>query len=503
MKKKILYNIIASFTLEIVTVICAFILPRMIISGFGSEYNGIVSSVTQFLSVVTLLRSGVGGVTRAALYKPLVENDMSKVSAIVKATEYFMRKIAYIFVAFLLVFASVYPLLVSDQFGWFYTFTLVMILGISTISQYYFGITYQFLLSADQKSYIYYVLQTVATILNTLFSVILINAGVEFRLMKLTSALVFAAIPIALYWYVHQNYAILKSVPRDDTCIKQRWDAFVHQIASFIHANTDLMLLTMFSDLYQVSVYSVYYMVIYGVKKFVTVFTSGIESTIGKMLATKNAQLTSFVSMYECGMNIISAVVFGCTALLVVPFMKVYMMNITDADYIQPALGCWLVLGAFFSCIRLPYQNIVESAGHFKETRGGAIIEAVINIVLSIALIKSLGSVGVAIGTAAAMAFRTIQYAMYSYKHILKISYLRLIKRLAITVVNILIIIIPYILFGIEHVLMNGVTDYFSWFVEALITFVIIAFASVLVNMLAYRKEFKNIIYFVANRKNQ
>jgi hypothetical protein len=212
MKKKILNNILASLLLEIVTVICAFILPRMIISNFGSEYNGIVASVTQFLSVVTLLRGGVGGVTRAALYKPLVENDVNKISAILKSTERFMRKIVYIFIAFLLLMAVGYPLLVAKEFDWFYTFSLVLILGITTISQYYFGITYQFLFSADQKSYIYSILLTIATILNTVFSILLINAGVEFRLMKLISALIFAAIPIILYWYVHCHYTILKDV---------------------------------------------------------------------------------------------------------------------------------------------------------------------------------------------------------------------------------------------------------------------------------------------------
>lgn len=501
MKKKISYNIITSLTLEIVSVICAFILPRMIISGFGSEYNGIVTSVTQFLSVITLLRSGVGGVTRAALYKPLIENDIYKISAIVKSTERFMRKISYIFVGFLFVFATAYPLLVSKEFDWFYTFTLVLILGISTVSQYYFGITYQFLLSADQKSYIYNILQTIATILNTVLSVLLINSGMEFRVVKLVSAIVFATIPIVLYWYVHKNYTILKDVSADDTCIKQRWDAFVHQIAAFIHTNTDLVLLTIFSDLYQVSVYSIYYMVVNGVRKFVTVFTSGIEAAIGKMIATKDKQLQSFIDMYEWGINIISTISFVCTALLIVPFMKVYTMGVTDANYICPFLGYWLILGSFFACVRLPYQNVVESAGHFKQTRNGAIAEAAINLGFSVILIKPLGAVGVAMGTVFAMAFRTVQYAIYSYKHILKRPFSVLLKRFITTLVNIALIIVPYYIFRIDDILKNYTTDYFTWVLEAVIVFVIITIVSLLLNIIVYRKEFINIIRLLTKSK--
>lgn len=502
MKKKIIYNISASLILEIVTVVCAFILPRMILSGFGSEYNGIVSSVSQFLSIVTLLRGGVGGVTRAALYRPLVENDINKISAIINATERFMRRIAYIFVVFLLIFAAGYPLLVAEEFDWFYTFTLVLILGISTIAQYYFGITYQFLLSADQKSYIYSVMQTVATILNTVFSVMLINAGVEFRLMKLISALVFAAIPLALYWYVHKHYTIIRTIPADDSCIKQRWDAFVHQVAAFIHSNTDLMLLTVFSNLYQVSVYSIYNMVVTGVKKFVTVFTSGMESVIGKMIANDdNEQLNSFVEMYEWIINVISVVAFGCTAVLLVPFVKVYTLNITDAEYIQPALGYWLVAAAFISCIRLPYQNVVESAGHFKETRNGAVVEALINVVTSIVLVGFFGAVGVAAGTTFAMAFRTVQYAAYSSRKILKRSCVAILKRAVTTGVNIILFMVPYFLFELDVTMLRCTSGFFSWILLALVAFIVIVCISILLNAIVYRSVFRSVLRFWGSRK--
>ena len=503
MKKKIFYNITSSLMMEVVSVICAFILPRMIISDFGSEYNGMVSSITQFLSVVTLLRSGVGGVTKAALYKPLAENDTYKLSIIVKSTERFMRRIVFIFIAFLLIFASLYPLLVSNEFGWLFTFSLVLILGISTVSQYYFGITYQFLLSADQRSYVYNILQTVATILNVIFSVILINMGVEFRLMKLISAIVFAAIPIALYLYTHKKYTIIKDVPRDDTCINQRWDAFAHQIAAFVHSNTDLMVLTVFSNLYQVSVYNIYYMVVSGVRKFVTVFTSGIEAVIGKMIATsKSKQLNSFVSTYELGINVISIISFTCTALLIVPFMQVYTAGVTDVDYIQPMLGYFLVLGSFLACVRLPYQSMVESAGHFKETRNGAILEAVINVTLSLILVNIWGAVGVAIGTVFAMAFRTIQYAIYSYRKILRKSPWLLLKRFGISIINILIIIVPYFVFGVDEILKNNTVGYLSWILEAFVLFVIVTLISFIINVVFYRKEFINIIRFLVKRKN-
>ena len=75
--KKALMNTVALLIYQIVAAICGLILPRLILSSFGSNYNGIVSSINQFINCVVLLRSGVGAVTRFALYKPLSEKNFS------------------------------------------------------------------------------------------------------------------------------------------------------------------------------------------------------------------------------------------------------------------------------------------------------------------------------------------------------------------------------------------------------------------------------------------
>ena len=62
---------------------------------------------------------------------------------------------------------------------------------------------------------------------------------------------------------------------------------------------------------------------------------------------------------------------------------------------------------------------MVAAAGHYKETKSGAIGEVAINLALSLLLVKPLGLVGVALGTFAAMSFRTIHTVWYLSKHIL------------------------------------------------------------------------------------
>ena len=136
--KKAFANIITSLTLQLITAICGFIVPRYILMAFGSNVNGLTASITQFLGYIALIEGGIGGVTRAALYKPLAKNNVAELSEKIKATEIFFKKLAYIFIIYMLILSATYPMIVKNDFEWLYTASLVIILGVSTFVQYYF-----------------------------------------------------------------------------------------------------------------------------------------------------------------------------------------------------------------------------------------------------------------------------------------------------------------------------------------------------------------------------
>lgn len=497
---KLQINIASSIAVQVVSIVCAFILPRLILVSFGSSYNGIINSVNQFLSCVTLLRAGIGGVTRAALYKPLAQGDNNKISAIIRATEIFMRKIAMIFVLFLLIFACTYPIFVKEEFSWLFTFSLVVVLGISTVSQYFFGITYQMLLQADQKLYVYNFVQIIGTIANTIASVILINAGYEIRIVKLASAIVFGITPLFLFYYVKYNYNLVKHITPDNSTIKQRWDAFAHQVAAFVTTNTDIMVLTIFSSLYQVSVYSVYNLVISGVKQLVTTCSSAIEAMLGNTIAESDLQkLNSRIETYEWVLNVVSCIALLCSAMLIVPFVMIYTNGVIDTNYEQPIFAYFLCFATFISCVRLPYQNLVEASGHFYQTRNGAIEEAIINVMVSIIFVKNYGCVGVVIGTIVALTIRTIQYANYASKYILKRKLMAYIKRFTVSLISIFVSMVIYVVFELNKIVMQADT-YLKWVLHASYIFIIVSVIVILINTIFYKEETKRYISIVLKR---
>lgn len=63
MRKDLLVkNTVASLLFQATTIVCGFVLPRVFLQHFGSEINGLVNSISQFLSVVAFLEFGVGAV---------------------------------------------------------------------------------------------------------------------------------------------------------------------------------------------------------------------------------------------------------------------------------------------------------------------------------------------------------------------------------------------------------------------------------------------------------
>ena len=266
--QKAIVNTLAGFLNEFVILICGLILPRLILLTFGSAYNGITASISQFLSCIALMKSGIGGVTRAALYKPLAEHNTEQISAIIMQTERFMRRVALIFLGFVAVMACVYPLCISRDFPWLFSASLIVIVAFSTFLQYFFGLTYHMLLNADQRQCVGAIVSMGTTILNTLVAVILIRLGGSIHVVKLGSALVFSLNPIIISAYAKRKYRIDRKVKLQVDHIKQRWDALGHEVANFINNNTDIMVLTVLAGLKEVSVYTVYIAVITGMESY-------------------------------------------------------------------------------------------------------------------------------------------------------------------------------------------------------------------------------------------
>lgn len=489
-------NVLASLLLQIVTIINGFIVPRIILSYFGSEVNGLVASLSQFLNYITLLEGGISGVIMASLYKPLAQKDEKKVSGILKATNGFFRKIAMIFIVYSLVLAAAYPIIVKTSFSWLYIFSLTLILATSLFSQYFFALTFRLLLIADRRGAIVSFSQIGFVLLNLLLVLISMKVYPSIHLLKFMSLIAYITQPIIYSVYVNKHYHIDKQISEDKESIKQRWDGFGQNIAYFIHTNTDMVVLTIFISLSEVSVYAVYFMVINSIKNLVMSISSAIAPSLGNALASENPDLKQKnFDMYEYVMGIITVFMFLTASFLIVPFILLYTKGVQDVNYYRPLFAILLLLAEAIYCYRDPYIAVAYASGHFKQTAKYAYIEAGINIMLSVILVNIIGIEGVAIGTLVSMLYRAIAHIIYLKKNIIKRPIFKSIKTMTPFLVTIFICCIIVHLF--IPATLNSLVE---WFIVAVITAFIVGCSLMLCCVIFSRNMFFSFIKKIVNR---
>lgn len=495
--KRLAWNTISSLILQITTVVCGFVLPRLILNCYGSEVNGLISSITQFLSLISFLDCGVGIVVQSALYKPLADNDISQINLIVSSANNFFTKLAYILVVYVFVLVVVLPYLIDTSFSKEYITSLILILSVNSFVQYYLSVVDSVILAANQKAYISNILQCMTLILNTLLSVILILNQYSIHFVRFSTMLVYLLKPIITHMYVQKKYAINRKAKYTEEPITQKWNGTAQHVAAIVLDNTDIVILTFFSTINTVSVYSVYNLVVTGIRQIILTVGNGFHSYWGSLFAEKRYEkiATSF-DYIEWFFHTIVVLFFGVTGILIIPFIGIYTSGIKDVNYYQPLFAVLMVLAQAIRCIRQPYNTLIQAIGHYKQTQICYVIAAIINIVVSIIAVRPWGLVGVALGTVVAMLYQLVWMMCYDSKIILFRDIKVAVKQIVVDVILVIICVWICILFDF-----NAVTDYKEWIFLAVQIVCIWGTVSIIVNFIFYRKYLMVLIHKIKGRK--
>ena len=473
---------------EFVMLICDFILPRQILLSYGSDVNGLVTSITQFLGFIALTEMGVGAVVKSALYKPLATGDEAETSRILKSAGIFFHKIGRILVLYVALLCVIFPFISESVFDYAFIIPLIIAVSISSIAQYYFGIVNQLLLTADQRSYVYLLLNSVSMVVNTAASVFLMRAGVGIQTVKFAAAIVLLIKPIGMAVYVNRHYVIDRAIELHNEPIKQKWNGIAQHIAAFVLSHTDVIVLTTFSTFKNVSIYNTYYIVVAGMRRLLTTAMTGVDALFGNLYAKNDPALQS--------RNWKEFRTFGhrpntseeCYLALLLTVNDMIKISRTFQIVLAIILMALLVAAYGAYCIRLPYNTMVLAAGHYKETQTSAIIEAVLNVVISIILVRKYGLYGVAVGTLIAMLYRSCYLALYLSKAIMYRPFTNYLKHILVDAIVIVLVVFS------TRWMLAAVNGYLEWIILAIKVFIVAAVEVVIINGVIYNTEFRDTI---------
>lgn len=407
-------NLVYGFLAQAITIGMGIIIPRLVLVNLGSESNGLLSSVNNILTYMSLLEAGVGTATLQALYQPVAKNDKNAINRIMAATDYFYKRTGTIYFIIVAIISVGYTVLIKTSLPKAYVFLVVILSGLSGVLSYFFQGKFKILLAAEGKGYIATNITTITTVGVSLGKSIILIAGGNvvivqaiYFLFNLIQMLFFA-----VYFYKYYKWLDLKVMPNFEA-ISQKNAVLIHQITELIFNNTDVIILTVFTSLSTVSVYSMYAM-IFGMVKSVTVtLADSFLYALGQAYDDKEKFLRMH-NVYEVYNMAFTFAVFCIASILILPFMELYTKGVNDISYVDKNVALLFVMFYLLANGRKSSQVVINIAQHFEKTKWRAVAEATINLLVSIVLTYKIGIYGVLLGTIAALLYRTNDVIIYA-----------------------------------------------------------------------------------------
>ncbi len=430
--KNSIKNTSVSFITNLLTIVIGLIAQAIFIKILGSEYLGINGLFSNIISMLGIVELGVGSAIIYHLYKPIAEENIKKVKALMN----FYKKCYTIIALIILIIGLMitpYLNLFIEEVTIDINISLVYILFIIEIVCSYLLSYKRSIINANQKNYLVNFIHIgYLVILNILEIIILVLTknyylylGIKIG-MRILENVGITILANKLYPYLKNNNEKLDENTKKDIFQKVK-ALFFHKVGGFIVLGTDNIIISKFIGIIEVGLYSNYYMIIDAVEKLFGQVIRVITPSVGNMLVKESAEKSFEIFKRVRFLNFWIATFSGISLLVVMnSFITVW---IGSKYLLATCVLIVLVLNYYAKSMRSCHMIFKEAAGIYYEDRYIPLLESVLNIVASLILLKYFGLAGIFMGTIiSSLALYCISYPKYVYKKLFNRSYLNYTK---------------------------------------------------------------------------
>ncbi len=423
-ENKFIKNIVFSFGGQIVVMVLGIIIPRIMITSYGSDVNGIVSTVTQIFSYMALLEAGISQAARNALYKHIANKDKDGISYVVSLSRRYFRRVTIVYGIGVMLLSSITPVILKSNVDKMTIFFIVFWEGLSGVISFYFIETDIALLTADGRGYINNGINVVNKTISYVVKIVMAYFGMNIALLQFVYFFITIIKVVYYRGYVNKEYPWLRYDTAQKTAkLPDRNAYIVTEIAWTIFSSTDMIVLSTFVSTQLASVYSIYNLVFANINNLLSTVFYGINYLLGQ---TYHENIERYEKIHDTFNSLFfgSMTVLMCiTYILIIPFIKLYTNGVTDVDYINQELPLLFCLVQLFSWSRYVTGALSSIAGYAKRVSYISLIEAITNITLSVVLVHKYSIVGVLIATVVALPLKVLYLTWLSDKKILNRSF--------------------------------------------------------------------------------
>lgn len=400
--KNSLLNISAGLGNQIIITLLSFVSRTVFIYSLGAEYLGLNGLLTNVLGMLTLVEAGFGASIMYSLYKPVADNDQKKISALMDFYKRVYFIIACVVLSLGLLLLPFLGIIIKDT-SIKNVSLIYLIFLLNTVLPYLYVHKSSFL-NVCQKNYIVTGFYTISAVISTLLKIGILHFTQNYVLYLIVESFITLVTSIALAKTVNNMFPFLKSHSLnkidDETknkIVKNVKAIVLQNIGVFLIFGTDNIIISSFVSVTAVGLYSNYHMLIEIFRTFSYQIFNNIYHSVGNLVANESKEKVYQIFKVTMFLNFWLYSLFSILmCILIEPFISLWI----GSDYLLGSSILIVLITLFYERgMRNSISTVKTTAGIFHEDRFAPLIQALINLVCSIILVKYIGMIGVFLGT--------------------------------------------------------------------------------------------------------
>lgn len=468
--------------------ILGFVKSKVFVTQFSDDIYSLNQLFFQIIGYFSLAEAGFETFIMQKYYDAFSRNDRNEVNKIFTTSVLHFRGLGIAILGAALIAMFFVKYLTKAVISTSYLMTIFMLFVVKNTID-YFMMCPRIVINSDQKAYKTNLYVNGIRILENASDIILALIGVDYLIILIPGIIIRIVFNIIINNEVYKEYPWLnrKKLKYYKHLVKGMSNLIYQRIAGILNSNTDIILISTFVNPVSVIIYTSYNYITKFINDIIYMIANSITPSFANLINEKNSE-KSYEVFNEISILFNFAATFFSIVLFQVldSFIVIWMGN----KYTISNIGLILfILIMFDSIIRRILSMVVNSLGLYRETKRYVILEAIVNLFISIALVNKFGVVGVLLGSLLAVYLTSGWYTPYLiYKSIFNKSPMLFVRNYIASVSLVIIIsLIEKFLFAFptDSLLywLLGATMYSAF--TGILLFVIFYFSS---------KSFKNIV---------
>lgn len=418
-------NLASSLLISFITIILGFVTRKFFVDTIGIEYLGLNGLLQNILGVMTLLEGGFAGSIIYNLYKPIAQDDRPKIIALLQL---YRKVYRYIALAVFLCGLAIYPFIgyfIKDAHNLEYVSVVYFIFLFNSLIQYFTAYKWS-IINANQKNYKLTTINIVYQIGLSITKIAILYYTQNYILYLVVESLFGVGYNIAVvrkantlfpYIVTKEKYYVDSKTKKN--IITNMKALIFHALGGYFMHSTDNIIISSFVGIAIVGLYSNYTLLIGIIKGFTGQVLSSFSESVGNLIASESSakvyQVFRTVFFVNFVVVSIPVIIFYNT---LTPFVDWWLGKEYELTHF---VLCVILFNFYVDNMRISALTFKVKSGIFVQDRFTPLLQGVINLILSLILVKYLDLVGVLIATGISiLSIGFWQFPRLIYKHTFK-----------------------------------------------------------------------------------